>query len=150
MSLKDCIRARTRASKFGASSDASCFVPFRRNKLTLLMKDVFDIGCRRLCSTVVVANVSPLALDIAHSANTLGYAAPLRVAVMESEASGGWEVDPLDPAGWGHEQLVEWVRRTCDELGLPAAVQQSLCPGGCVGVQLVRMPEASVCVCVYV
>ena len=46
MALKECIRARTRASKFGAASDTSCFVPYRRNKLTLLMKDIFDIGCQ--------------------------------------------------------------------------------------------------------
>lgn len=87
MSLKECVRARTRASKLGAASDTKCFVPYRRNKLTLLMKDVFDIGCRRLCSTVVIATVSALALDIPHTANTLSYAAPLRVAVLESEVS---------------------------------------------------------------
>lgn len=87
MSLKECVRARTRASKLGAASDTKCFVPYRRNKLTLLMKDIFDIGCRRLCSTVVIATVSALALDIPHTANTLSYAAPLRVAVLESEVS---------------------------------------------------------------
>jgi hypothetical protein len=32
---------------------------------------VFDIGCPRLCSTVVLAACSPLALDVDHSANTI-------------------------------------------------------------------------------
>ena len=49
--LKECIRARTQASMPGAGG---LHVPYRRSKLTLLMKDVFDIGCTRLCSTVVV------------------------------------------------------------------------------------------------
>jgi len=32
-----------------------------------------------MCATVVIAAVSPLARDVAASANTLKYAAPLRV-----------------------------------------------------------------------
>ena len=55
------------------------FVPYRRTKLTLLMKDVFDIACSRLCSTVVLACVSALAKDAPHTLNTLGCAPPLRV-----------------------------------------------------------------------
>lgn len=141
MSLKDCIRARTKASKFGASNDTQCHVPYRRNRLTLLMKDVFDIGCRRICSTVVVANVSPLALDVAHSKNTMGYAAPLRVAVQQSAAAAGWEKDELDPAGWDHAALTAWVVAKSAELGMPCPVH-GLCPGGVQGAQLVRMPEA--------
>ena len=57
--LKQCIRARTKAAKAGASNDTQCHVPYRRNKLTLLMKDVFDIRCHRLCSTVVVVRCLP-------------------------------------------------------------------------------------------
>jgi hypothetical protein len=57
-------------------------VPYRRSKLTLLLKDVFDIGCTRLCATVVIAAVSPLAKDVAHSANTIGCVAPINNGVM--------------------------------------------------------------------
>ena len=57
----------------------------------------------------MIANVSSLAFDIPHTANTLGYAAPLRVAVLESEAADTWEVDALDPANWTHETLHSWV-----------------------------------------
>lgn len=60
MALKECIRARTMASRPGAGAEAH--VPYRRSKLTLLMKDVFDVGCARLCSTVVLAACSPLAV----------------------------------------------------------------------------------------
>ena len=50
MALKECIRARTLASAPGAA--ASVHVPYRRSKLTLLLKDVFDHACTRLCATV--------------------------------------------------------------------------------------------------
>lgn len=55
LSLKECIRARTLASKPGLGAT---HVPYHRAKLTLLMKDIFDPACPRLCNTVVVARVS--------------------------------------------------------------------------------------------
>eukprot|EP00959_Pyramimonas_sp_CCMP1952_P459460 9478298-Pyramimonas_sp.AAC.1 len=42
MALKDCIRARTLASAPGAAVGAH--IPYRRSKLTTLLKDVFDPG----------------------------------------------------------------------------------------------------------
>ena len=59
-------------------------MPYRRTKLTLLMKDVFDIACSRLCSTVVLACVSALAKDAPHTLNTLGCAPPLRAHCMHT------------------------------------------------------------------
>ena len=70
MSLKECIRARTMASAPGAG--LLVHVPFRRSKLTLLMKPVFDISCSRLCTTVVLAHVSPLACDVSDDENDDG------------------------------------------------------------------------------
>ena len=112
MALKECIRARTVASRPGGGAEAH--VPYRRSKLTLLMKDVFDVGCARLCSTVVLAACSPLALDVAHSANTLKYAAPLRVAALlrRSPQTKALELDVNDPALWSHDQIATWVRET--------------------------------------
>jgi hypothetical protein len=63
----------------------------------------------RLCATVVIAAVSPLAKDVAHSGNTLGYAAPLRVAAA---APVHIERDPRDPALWENAEMVDWVRPT--------------------------------------
>lgn len=108
MALKDCIRARTLAST--AAAGEKVFVPYRRTKLTLLMKDVFDIGCSRLCSTVVLSCISPLAKDAPHTLNTLGYAAPLRVAVQLPK--GPMERDERDPALWAHEKAVAWLAAT--------------------------------------
>jgi kinesin family protein 2/24 len=105
MCLKECIRARTMASSF--SSAEKTHVPYRRSKLTLLMKDCFDIASNRLSNTVVLAHVSPLARDNSHSLNTLKYAAPLRVAVTSS--SKKMERDRKDPATWSHDEAVSWV-----------------------------------------
>jgi kinesin family protein 2/24 len=77
--LKECIQARTLASIPGNA--ATTHVPFRRSMLTLLLKDVFDINCTRLTSTVVLATVNPMAKDVGQSKTTLGYAAPLREAI---------------------------------------------------------------------
>lgn len=41
LALKECIRARTAASQ--PSTDVPVHVPYRRSKLTLLMKDVFEV-----------------------------------------------------------------------------------------------------------
>ena len=103
--LKDCIRARTNAA--GVDNDG-IHVPYRRNKLTLLMKDVFDIGCSRLCSTVVIANCSPLVSDISHTKNTVKYAAPLRVAVASSNRQKNLELDVSDLA-LSNNAMVSWA-----------------------------------------
>ena len=70
------------------------------------MKDVFDIGCARMCSTVVLAHVSPSASDLKHSKNTVTYSAPLRVAVNSNRRM---EKDNMDPVNWGHAKTASWV-----------------------------------------
>lgn len=137
MALKDCVRARTAASQPGAGHGAH--VPYRRSKLTLLMKDVFDVsGQQRPSATVVLAMVSPLARDAAQSANTLAYAAPLRVATAASvagagRASGGgvnWERDARDPALWSNAQLVALLQGTATKAGEPSLDAAALAGGG--------------------
>ena len=73
-----CFRAAFVPSIYLNTGRPQVFVPYRRTKLTLLMKDVFDIACSRLCSTVVLACVSALAKDAPHTLNTLGCAPPWR------------------------------------------------------------------------
>jgi len=152
MALKDCIRARTLASI--AAAGEKVFVPYRRTKLTLLMKDVFDISCSRLCSTVVLSCVSPLAKDAPHTLNTLGYAAPLRVAVRTAPA-GPMERDERDPALWAHEKAVTWLSATAKApmhdavdvsdgdgyVGLAGFDAEAVIPG-MSGLELCRMAEA--------
>lgn len=106
IALKDCVRARSEASKPGKSHQAH--VPYRRLKLTLLMKDVFDVaGQKRRSATVVIGCVSPLARDAAHSNNTLSYAAPLRtttaaMTTANSNNGSSYELDDRDPSNWSN------------------------------------------------
>ena len=118
MTLKSCIRARTTAAGPG---QGRTHIPYRSNKLTLLMKDIFDVGCSRLCSTVVIATCSPLLSDIGHTKNTVKYAAPLRVAVAASSSNTlTLELDVFDPALWNNSQMVSWVESIASETNLDA------------------------------
>ena len=74
-------------------------------------KDIFDIGCPRLCSTVVIATCSPLVGDIGHTKSTVKYAAPLRAAVtsLSIAAPKNFEIDAFDPALWNNSHIVRWV-----------------------------------------
>ena len=137
MALKDCIRARTLAATPSAEPP---FVPYRRSKLTLLMKDVFDVGCARLCSTVVLSCVSPLAKDAKHTINTLQYSAPLRVA-MRDVPSTSLEVDPRDPAGWDNAKAAAWIAGTAREHGVDALDTDVVLNGSVSGLELCRLPE---------
>lgn len=132
--LKECIKARTLASRPGSRK---VFVPYRRSKLTLLMKDIFDIGCPRLCSTVVLSMCSPLAADISHTANTLKYASPLRVVIQPSiESKSQMEVDTRDPLLWTNAQVINWLKDN-----FPAAANENCFVGVLSGAQLCALPE---------
>jgi hypothetical protein len=104
------------------------------------MKDVFEVGCARLCSTVVLSCVSPLAIDAKHTLNTLQYAAPLRVAMREVSLIP-LEIDPRDPAGWDHATATEWLLATAREHGVNALDASAILRGGASGLELCRLPE---------
>jgi len=135
MALKECIRARTLASAPGEGG--KIHVPYRRTKLTMLLKDVFEHTNARLCATVVIAAVSPLAKDIAHSANTLKYAEPLRVAALKPM---NIERDPRDPALWDCQQITDWVSEAAAAAG-GAGLDAAQLVEGLNGVQMCALPE---------
>ena len=140
MSLKECIRARTMAGAGDGRSEVH--VPYRRSKLTLLMKDVFDISCARLCSTVVLAHVSPLARDVQHSTNTLGYASPLRVATRKSPLQVGmhaYEEDPNDPALFTAAKLSSWITTVAPAVNPSALISSTA--GNNAGLEMCRTSE---------
>lgn len=134
-SLKECIRARTMASQPGSKK---VHVPYRRSKLTLLMKDIFDVSCPRLCSTVVLSMCSPLAADISHTANTLKYSSPLRVIAKPIKSRVKLQVDIRDPLLWTNAQVVSWLKDT-----YPTAVDANdACFVGVLsGAQICALPE---------
>jgi kinesin family protein 2/24 len=145
MSLKECIRARTAAARPAVPGGPGApHVPYRRSKLTLLMKDVFDISCQRMCSTVVVACVSPNVNDAAHTLNTLTYAAPLRVAISLKKDSKALPVDPKDPVLWSHDVACDWLHAQIVESGGKYASSfdvEKMIPPGSSGREMCSLPE---------
>jgi len=131
LTLKECIRARTKAA---LGSKQHVHVNYRASRLTLLLKESFELKhAKRPVKMVVLACVSPRLQDASHSHNTLRYAVPIKVALRKSQVT---KADPRDPGNWDHDKLVEWIMKTSGGLIDPAV----LCPTES-GAQLVRMPE---------
>ena len=70
MCLKDCIRNRCQAS---LDPSQHVHIPYRQSKLSLLLKDAFELESFRKSRTVVIANVAPSLIDLAQTLNTLRY-----------------------------------------------------------------------------
>ncbi|KAJ3196094.1 hypothetical protein HK101_010115 [Irineochytrium annulatum] len=125
--LKDCIRNRAMA----ATSGKHVHIPYRNSKVTLLLKDAFELSSARLCKTVVIAALNPSILDATQSLNTLRYIGPLKVAAPPRSGP----LDPDDPSAWSNETLRAWVRATSK-----VANCEILCPTES-GKQVLRIPE---------
>lgn len=130
MALKDCIRNRALSA---INVDKFYHVPYRMSKLTLLLKDAFEVESHRLCKTVVIANVSPTVIDAAMTANTLRYVAPLKIGQANRKKL---KKNPENPANWTNETLRNWVKSQT-RFGVD---EQILCPFES-GMQILRLPE---------
>ena len=115
-----------------------------------MLKDIFDVNCPRLTSTVVIATVNPMAPDAGQTNTTLGYAAPLREAVgmfgkkkkpvkktqLEAEeAPVVLEVDAKDPALWNQAQVTAWLQEEQQLSEASSALE------GLTGLELCKLPE---------
>ena len=131
MALKDCIRNRALAA---VNVDKFYHVPYRSSKLTLLLKNAFEMESRKLCKTVVIANVAPSVIDISMSLNTLRYVAPLKIGQAREKV----KPNPKNPANWSHEELINWAERASkNQINV-----KSFCPYES-GMQILKIPEAS-------
>ena len=108
MSLKECIRNRALASQNLAQF---IHVPYRTSKLTLILKDSFEMESMRLCKTVVFANVSPSCADVSQTINTLRYAAAIKIPPPPKKqlSENQLKIDPNNPATWTNKELKQWV-----------------------------------------
>ncbi|KAI8835352.1 P-loop containing nucleoside triphosphate hydrolase protein [Chytridium lagenaria] len=129
--LKDCIRNRALATVGGKH----VHVPYRTSRLTVLLKEAFELSSARICKTVVIAALNPSILDTSQSLSTLRYIAPLKVSVPKSEII----ISPNDPSHWSNERLREWVLRAQGDV--KSIDPDVLCPKE-TGKQLLRLPEA--------
>ena len=130
MALKECIRNRTKAS---LHLDKHIHIPYRQSRLTLLLKDAFELESRRQCKTVVFACISPSLFDFSHTQNTLRYAAPIKIAVQSKKCM---EIDERNPATWDNQRIKNWL----GEKGGPIIDPETICTYE-TGVQMCRLPE---------
>ena len=133
MCLKECIRNR---AKSAAEPNTFVHIPFRQSKLSLLLKDAFELESYRLCKTVVFANIAPTLADNAMTLNTLRYVAPIKMGVKNRTKI---IPNPKSPASWSNQTLVEWVKVESNGKIDP----QSLCPWES-GKQLLSLPQAEI------
>jgi len=80
MSLKECIRNRALAALNG---DNHVHIPYRNSKLTLLLKESFELLSNKHSKTVVIANVAPGVSDLAMTKNTLRFVTPIKVGAKQ-------------------------------------------------------------------
>ncbi|CCM02975.1 uncharacterized protein FIBRA_05090 [Fibroporia radiculosa] len=104
MNLKDCVRAKAKM----ANEDGFVHIPWRMNKLTILLKSIFDPESRQTSKTLIIAHVSPHIQDCTHSVNTLSYASPFKTS--PPKAKGPAPYDPTDPRTWNTVQTQQWLK----------------------------------------
>jgi len=133
MCLKECIRNR---AKSALDPHSFVHIPFRQAKLSLLLKNAFELESFRLCKTVVFANIAPTLADIAMTLNTLRYVAPIKMGVKNRIKI---IPDPNSPASWNNQELKERVKHMSNR----KIDVETLCPWES-GKQLLSLPESEI------
>ncbi|PBK95319.1 P-loop containing nucleoside triphosphate hydrolase protein [Armillaria gallica] len=103
MNLKESVRAKAKM----AAEDGFVHIPWRSNKLTMLLKPIFDVESRQPSKAVIIAHVSPHIQDSIHSTNTLSYATPFRT--VPAKPRGPLAYDSEDPRTWDRAQTHAWL-----------------------------------------
>lgn len=99
--LKECIRLQREA--LASRSPQPDHIPYRRSKLTMLLKDCFTSANVR---TVFLAHVAPTALSGQYTKNTLDYASQM-VAVSEKKKKTVHGITPCDR--WSKSKFTAWL-----------------------------------------
>jgi kinesin family protein 2/24 len=108
MALKECIRNRALAA---INSDSHVHIPYRNTKLTLLLKDTFELFSNKHSKAVIIANVGPSFSDLMMTKNTLRFIQPIKIGA--SQKVNYLEVlKPCqeNPATWTNEMLKDWIQ----------------------------------------
>ncbi|KAJ3127863.1 hypothetical protein HK098_005639 [Nowakowskiella sp. JEL0407] len=133
MVLKECILRRSAVEVMDKSGTSThLHIPYRNSKLTLLLKDAFEMTCMKPCMTLMIATISPVDSDLSATTNTLRYASSLYAAPPRIIPPP----DANNPATWTHEQVLSWLREKLSEVD-PTLI----CPTE-TGIQFCRVGEA--------
>lgn len=115
----------------------SLHIPYRNSKLTLLLKDAFELKSNKHCKTVIFANVAPSLCDMAMTKNTLRFITPIKIGNKRKPNQEELEPNPKDPQTWTNEMLREWVTETMKKRTNP----DKFCPFE-TGMQILRLTES--------
>lgn len=139
MTLKSCIRARTAPCNTSSSSTrAPPHIPFRSSKLTLALKEAFDLYSRQPTHTLFIATASPDAVDVAATLNTFRYASAL-VTSPHSRIELQPDAQGRNVFFWTPSRLAEWLVKYGAPLVDQHNVQRVL--DGMDGARFARLPE---------
>ena len=108
MALKDCIRNRALSAM---NSDTSVHIPYRNSKLTLLLKEAFELFSNKHSKTVIFANVSPSISDQVMTKNTLKFVAPIKIGAKEKKVTKNFELNIENPATWTNDLLRKFMQK---------------------------------------
>ena len=126
MCLKECIVKRS-------GSTGSTHIPYRASKLTLLLKDAFELTTPKACSTLMIACLSPGVDDLSATRNTLRYASEL----FKAPGKAPVQLDTSNPLNWDRVSVLRWLASVLGS----AANPESVCPRE-NGRALSALPEA--------
>ena len=99
--LKECIRLQREA--LASRTPQPDHIPYRRSKLTMLLKDCFTSANVR---SIFLAHVAPTALSAQYTKNTLDYASQM-VAVSEKKKKTVHGITPCDR--WSKSKFTSWL-----------------------------------------
>ena len=124
--LKECLRLRREMGERKPGAKAP-FVPYRRSKLTMLLRaslvDPLEEGAD--AAVAFLAHVSPLRSHGQHSVNTLDYVEQMVVATRDVRERATFnEIEK-----WSSKKVVEWVRELEGGKYAHLAEAFSRCPG---------------------
>jgi kinesin family protein 2/24 len=106
MALKECIRNRALSA---INPDKATHIPYRNSKLTLLLKDSFELESQKQCKTIIIANVSPSISDMEMTKNTLRFIVPIKVGANMKSDTTSLVPDEENPMTWTNEMMRKWV-----------------------------------------
>lgn len=127
--LKECIRL-----KLARTADHRVHVPYRRSKLTLLLRGAFEAsvaGEGPEPAVCFMVHVSPLRSQAKHTVNTLEYASHMLLATFLEREQHKF----LGPERWTSKQVVEWVRELDGGRFADVAWAFSRCTGKMLAVE---------------
>lgn len=114
-------------------SSGGSHIPYRSSKLTLLLKDAFELTTTKPCNTLMIACLSPCEQDLSATLNTLRYA----VALFKIPAKPNFRPDTANPLNWSRDGVLDWLHSMLGSAAQPT----DICPRE-NGRELTAMTEA--------